>query len=64
MLVDTAPIVSNGGILVGGKDRGGHDKNLEETLARLYEVGMHVNREKFQLAKKHDIFLGFDIHAH
>lgn len=38
-----------------------NDANLGKVLACLREVGMHVNKEKVHLPKKHVLFVGFHI---
>lgn len=61
ILVNIKAVVYVNDLLIEGKDQEKHNKNLGEILSMLHEVGVHLNKSKTQLNKKHVLFLGYNI---
>ena len=57
----TKAIIYQDDILIGGRDQGEHDSNLEEVLRVMEAHCLHTNRQKMQFCEKQVIFLGYDV---
>ncbi len=48
-------------IIVGGRDRKTHDRNLHTVLSVLQDAGMHINPQKIQFCRPSVKYLGFSV---
>ena len=48
-------------IIIGGRDRKTHDRNLHTVLSVLQEAGMHINPRKIQFCRTSVKYLGFSV---